>query len=137
MDYYKLSEEPLAAAKANKDQGLYRMSVSMATLAIDLLLKSVVHRIESAHDLIMGHNHAGMVTFVETIYPKKDKIRHAAKLSRKYFNASRYSRVENLALFSEELADEFICYAELIKEYVDNDCQATIEDLQTRFSKQH
>ena len=67
MDYYKLSEEPLKAAFSNKEQGLYRMSVSMSTLAIDLLLKSALSK--------------------------------------------------------------------LIKDYVDNDCQATLEDLQKKFNR--
>jgi len=133
MDYYKLSEEPLKAAISNKEQGFYRMSVSMSTLAIDLLLKSVLYRIEPTHDLIMGHNHAGIVTFIERVYPKKDDIRRVAKLSRKYFKDSRYFRSENLAIFTEELADDFINYSTHIKAYVDNDCMATIEDLQKKF----
>jgi len=64
MDYYKLSEEPIQAALSNKEQGLYRMSVCMSTLAIDLLLKSVLYRIDPTHDLMMGHNHAGIVTSI-------------------------------------------------------------------------
>jgi len=133
MDYYKLSEEPLQAAFSNKEQGLYRMSVNMSTLAIDLLLKSVLYRMEPTHDLIMGHNHAGIVTFIENIYPKNDEVRRAAKLSRKYFKDSRYSRSENLAVFTEALADDFIGYAELIRDYVDNDCRATFGDLKKKF----
>jgi len=135
MDYYKLSEEPLQAAISNKEQGMYRMSVSMSTLAIDLLLKSVLYRMEPTHDLMMGHNHAGIVTFIERVYSKKDVVRRTAKLSRKYFNESRYSRSENFAVFTEELADNFINYAQQIKDYVDNDCQATLEDLQKKFNK--
>jgi len=65
MDYYKLSEEPLLAAKTIKKQGLYRMSVTMATLA----------------------------------------------------------------------AEDFINYAETVKNYVDTACLATLEDLQNRFNK--
>jgi len=134
MDYYQLSEEPLQAALSNEEQGLYRMSVSMSTLAIDLLLKSVLYRMEPTHDLMMGHNHAGIVTFIENVYPKKDDVRHAAKLSRKYFKDSRYSRSENLAVFTKALAGNFINYTNLIKDYVDNDCKATLEDLQKRFN---
>jgi HEPN domain-containing protein len=115
MNYYKLSEEPLQAAISNKEQGLYRMSVSMSTLAIDLLLKSVVYRIDPTHELIMGHNHAGIVTFIENSYKRKNDVRQAAKLSRKYFKDSRYSRTENLTVFTEELADDFISYTNLIK----------------------
>lgn len=137
MDYYRLSEEPLQAAVSNKEQALYRMSVSMSTLAIDLLLKSVMYRIDPTHDLIMGHNHAGIVTFIENTYPKKDDVRRVAKLSRKYFKDSRYSRSENFVVFTEELADDFISYANLIKDYVDNDCRSTLEDLQKRFEKPH
>ena len=61
MDYYKLSDEPLLAAKVNKENGLYRMSVSMATLAIDMLFKSVLYRVMGDDNLIMGHNHLGLV----------------------------------------------------------------------------
>ena len=135
MDYYKLSEEPLKAALSNKEQGLYRMSVSMSTLAIDLLLKSVLYRMEPSHDLMMGHNHVGIVTFIENAYPKKDDVRHTAKLSRKYFKDSRYSRSENLVVFTEELADNFISNVKFIKDYVDNDCRATLTDLQKKFGK--
>ena len=110
------------------------MSVSMSTLAIDLLLKSVLYRIEPAHDLIMGHNHVGIVAFIESAYPKSTSVRHAAKMSRKYFKDSRYSRSENLAVFTAELAENFISYVELVKNYVNNDCQATFEDLQGKFN---
>ena len=135
MDYYKLSEEPLQSAKVNKEQGLYRMSVCMSTLAIDVLLKSVLYRIAPENDLIMGHNHPGIVMKIESIYPSKDTIRHAAKLSRKYFKDSRYSNSENFPVFTDNLASEFIGYAELVKDYVDTECQATIEDLEKRFGK--
>ena len=87
------------------------------------------------HDLIMGHNHVGIVTFIENVYPKKGDVRQAVKLSRKYFKDSRYSRSENLAVFTEELADNFISYTKLIKDYVDNDCQATFDDLIKKFNK--
>ena len=135
MDYYRLSEEPLQAAKVNKENGLYRMSVSMATLSIDALLKSVLYRIKSDDDLILGHNHLGIVDVIETRYPRKDGIRHIAKLSRKYFKDSRYSNSENFSLFTENLAADFISYAEQVKDYVDTECQSTINDLLQRFNE--
>ncbi|MCL2602951.1 MAG: HEPN domain-containing protein [Defluviitaleaceae bacterium] len=133
MDYYKLSEEPLQSAKINKDQGLYRMSVCMSTLAIDVLLKSVLFRIAPDNNLLMGHNHHGMIIKIESKYPPNENIRHIAKLSRKYFKDSRYSNTETLSVFTENLASDFIGYAECIKDYVDSDCKATIDDLQKRF----
>jgi len=137
MDYYKLSEEPLQAAKVNKENGLFRMSVSMATLAIDLLLKSVLYRIKRDDDLIMGHNHLGIVDAVEVRYPRKESIRHITKLSRKYFKDSRYSNSENFPTFTESLASDFIGYAEQVKDYVDTECQGTVDDLLQRFGKSH
>jgi len=137
MDYYKLSEEPMQAAKVNKEQGLYRMSVSMSTLAIDVLIKSVLHRISPDNDLMMGHNHPGILRVIETKYQKKDSIRQVVKLSRKYFKNSRYSNSEDFPVFTENLAEEFISYAQQVKEYVDIECQATFEDLQKRFGKQN
>ena len=134
MDYYKLSEEPMRAAIINKQQGLYRMSVCMSTLTIDLLLKSVLYRIEPTHDLLMGHNHAGIVTFIENKYPKDNNVRQMAKMSRKYFKDSRYSRSENLSVFTETLADDFINYTKCIKDYIDNSCQSTVSDLINKFN---
>jgi len=135
MDYYKLSDEPLLAAKVNKENGLYRMSVSMATLAIDTLLKSVLYRVKRDDNLIMGHNHLGIVDAIEARYPRNDNIRHIAKLSRKYFKDSRYSNAENFHAFTESLASDFISYAEQVKDYVDTECQGTIDDLLQRYGK--
>jgi len=73
MDYYKLSDEPLQAARVNKENGLYHMSVSMAILAIDTLLKSVLYRVKRDDNLIMGHNHLGIVDAIEAQYPRLAK----------------------------------------------------------------
>jgi HEPN domain-containing protein len=132
MDYYKLSEEPLLSAKLNKEQRLYRMSVCMSTLAIDVLLKSVLFRIAPDNDLMMGHNHPGILAKIENKYPSSNEVRFAAKLSRKYFKDSRYSNTENLPTFTVNLAADFIGYAELVKDYVDTKCQATLDDLQNK-----
>ena len=133
MDYYKIAEEPLRAASLLKNDGLYRMSVSMATLAIDLLLKSVLYRLDNTNDLLIGHDHIGIFRTIEKNYPKPE-LRTVVKLSRKYFNDSRYSNSENFLSFTETLAADFIEYAQQIKNYVDTDCQATLEDLKNRFN---
>lgn len=65
MDYYKIAEEPLLAAPLLKNDGLYRMSVSMSTLAIDLLLKSVLYRLENSSNLLLGHDHTGIFRKIE------------------------------------------------------------------------
>ena len=134
MDYYKISEEPFRAATLLKNDGLYRMSVSMATLAIDLLLKSVLYRLDNTNDLLIGHDHIGIFRTIEKQYPNPN-LRTLVKLSRKYFNDSRYSNSENFPLFTESLATDFIEYAHQVKNYVDVDCQATIENLKERFGK--
>jgi len=134
MDYYKISEEPFNASKSLKENGMYRMSVSMATLAIDLLLKSVLYRLDNTNDLLIGHDHIGIFRTIEKRYPKQE-LRTIVKLSRKYFNDSRYSNSDNFPMFTENLAATFIEYVRQVKDYVDVDCQANIEDLQARFSK--
>ena len=101
MDYYKIAEEPFLAALLLKNDGLYRMSVSMATLAIDLLLKSVLYRLDNTSDLLMGHDHIGIFRTIEKRYPKPD-LRTVVKLSRKYFNDSRYSNSET-GRFAEKM----------------------------------
>ncbi|MCL1878565.1 MAG: HEPN domain-containing protein [Defluviitaleaceae bacterium] len=135
MDYYRLSDEPIQAARLNKENGLYRMSVHMSTLAIDVLLKSVLFRMNQSDSLIMSHNHLGIVDVIESRYPRRDHVRHAAKLSRKYFKDSRYSNSENFPIFTKELAEAFIGYAELIKKYVDTECQSTLEDMQKKHAR--
>ena len=134
MDYYKISEEPFNAAISLKKDGMYRMSVSMATLAIDLMLKSVLFRLNSTSELLIGHNHIGIFREIENRYPKPE-LRTVVKISRKYFNDSRYSSSENFPRFTEILATDFIRYAHQVKDYVDTDCQAALEDLQKRFEK--
>ena len=141
MDYYRNAEEPLEAAVDLKNLNKFRMSVTMSTLAIDLLLKSVLYRLDPANDLIMGHNHQGILKLLELRYPPsnpgdRDNLRLAVNLSRKYFKDSRYSSAENFLLFDEEMAARLIYYAQLVKNYVDNDCQATLEDLTKKFGKQ-
>jgi len=134
MDYYKIAEEPFLAAPLLINDGLYRMSVSMSTLAIDLLLKSVLYRLENTNDLLIGHDHIGIFRAIEKRYPNPE-LRTLVKLSRKYFNDSRYSSSENFATFTETLAMDFIEYSKQIKNYVDIDCQASLEDLEKRFNK--
>ena len=134
MDYYKISEEPFNASQTLKRDGMYRMSVCMATLAIDLLLKSVLYRVNSSSELLVGHNHIGIFREIEGHYPKPE-LRTVVKLSRKYFNDSRYSNKDDIPTFTENLAEDFIGYAQQVKDYVDIDCQATLEDLQKRFNK--
>jgi len=134
MDYYKISEEPLNASKSLKRDGMYRMSICMATLAIDLLLKSVLFRINSTSELLVGHNHIGILREIEGRYPKPE-LRTVVKLSRKYFNDSRYSNNDSFPTFTEDLAADFIAYAQQVKDYVDIDCQATLEDLLKRFKR--
>jgi len=75
MDYYRITEEPLRAASSLENEGMYRMSVSMATLAIDLLLKSVLYRLDNTNDLLMGHDHIGMLRTIEKHYPKPEQPR--------------------------------------------------------------
>ena len=134
MDYYRNAEEPLSAAISLKRAGMYRMSVSMSTLAIDQLLKSVLSRLNSSSQLLIGHNHIGIFREIEAGYPKPE-LRSAVKLSRKYFNDSRYSSSETFPTFTESLAEDFIQYAIQVKEYVDIDCQATLAELRERFGK--
>jgi len=134
MDYYKIAEEPLRAALLLKNDGLYRMSVCMATLAIDLLLKSVLYRIDNTSDLLIGHDHIGIFRTIEKRYPNP-KLRTVVKISRKYFNDSRYSNSENFSTFTEDLAADFIKYTQQVKDFVDNECQATIDDLLSKYNK--
>jgi len=134
MDYYQIAEEPLNASQALKRDGMYRMSVCMATLAIDLLLKSVLYRVNSSSELLVGHNHIGIFREIESHYPKPE-LRTVVKLSRKYFNDSRYSNKDNVHIFTESLAEDFIEYAQQVKDYVDANCQATLDDLQKKFLK--
>ena len=114
------------------DNGLFRMSVSMSTLAIDLLLKSMVFRLDRTSDFLMGHDHIGMFRLIEKRYPKPE-LRTVVKLSRKYFNDTRYSNNENLSAYTDDFARDFIGYTQQIKDFIDTDCQASLDDLQALY----
>ena len=82
----------------------------------------------------MDYYKIGIYRTIEKRYPNP-ALRTLVKLSRKYFNDSRYSNSENFPAFTESLATDFIEYAQRVKDYIDFDCQASLEDLQKRFSK--
>ena len=134
MDYYNLAEEPFSTAVELIDIGRYRMSVHMSTLAMDLYLKSILYRIDPRSDYLVGHDHIGIFRLIEKRYPKPE-LSSLVKLSRKYFNSSRYSKTEDLSIYTKQLAQEFVAYAQQIKNYVDNDCAASIDDLKNRFDR--
>jgi hypothetical protein len=53
---------------------------------------------------------------------------------RKYFNESRYPYASDVSIYTKEFAAEFIEFITIIKDYIDNDCLATVEDLKDRYT---
>ena len=44
-------------------------------------------------------------------------------------------RAQNSFIYDKEFAQSFIGYVEQVKDYIDDDCQPTLDDLQQKFNK--
>lgn len=57
------------------------------------------------------------------------------RLCRKYHSDARYSNTTNPEVYSKEFAERFIEIVADIKDYIDNDCAATVSDLVKKYEK--
>jgi hypothetical protein len=70
-------------------------------------------------------------------HPTKVDLSSDIRLCRKYHTDARYSNSAKPELYTEEFADRFLAIVDSVKEYVDNECAATADDLLRRFGKDY
>ena len=134
MNYYKLGEDKQKVAQLTKTAGFYADSVYASCLAIEFFLKSVMNRVSEAEEFEFTHDVINLYYAIEKKYPSSKDLSEAVKYCRKYNNESRYP-YGGADIFTEDFAEQFLEYAEDVKRYVDEECQATFEDLKNKFNK--
>ena len=134
MDFYENAVDVHEAAEILNKNGKHRMSVYNSCLAIELYLKSRLPLVENAASFEMSHDVVNIYRTLNKRSTSKKNLTRIVTLSRKYFNESRYPS-SGTKMFTNELAAEFLEYVSEIKDYVDNQCIADINDLKNRYKK--
>jgi len=112
----------------------YRMSVSTSCLAMELYLKSKLYLTEKGEDYAYGHDAINMYRELANRFGFDKWLFEIVKLSRKYFNESRYPHGDT-AIYTKAFAQEFLGYVADIKDFIDNECIATVDDLKDKYRK--
>ena len=134
MNYYDNAVNWYNSAKFSLKGGFYQQSVSQSCLAVELFLKSKLILIDPDSELDKSHDAISIFKEVSKKYPPREDILPGIRICRKYFNESRYP-LTGTAIYTKEFAEEFIKYVEDVVDYIDHDCQASLEDLQSKFEK--
>jgi len=133
VNYYKLGEDKQKVAQLTKDAGFYADSVYASCLAVEFFLKSVMNRVPDSEPFEFTHDVINLYYAIKKKYPPSNDFSEAVKYCRKYNNESRYP-YSGTDIFTDDFAAQFLQYAEDVKKYVDEECQATIEDLINKFN---
>ena len=136
MRYYQMAEDKQKVAQLTKDAGFYADSVYASCLAVEFYLKSVMSRVPDAQEFEFTHDVINLYFAIRKKYPSSSDLSEAVKFCRRYINESRYP-YSGLEIFTGNFAEQFLEYAEDVKRYIDEECQATIEDLKNKFNKQN
>ena len=135
MGYYEDGLEWQDTAKVLEIGKKYRGSVYMSCLSVECFLKSRVEPIDPINDDLEGHNSVNLYKFLKKRYPNGKNLMSDIRLCRKYHNESRYSNLEEADIYNKDFANRFIKIVADVKEYIDNECVATIEDLENKYKK--
>lgn len=135
MDYYENAQETERAAEALYDAEIYRQSVYMSCLAVELYLKSKLYLVSYEDGLERSHDVVNIYRALISRYkPKFKKVNMIVKC-RKFYNESRYPYTNEINIYTKEFAKGFIIFIKDIKDYVENECVATTDDLIKKYPK--
>lgn len=134
MDYYKNAEDNAEVARLSYENGKYQVSISLSCLAVELYLKSVLGLVSHSIDLETSHDVINIYRCISKRYKSKTDLLPYLVQCRKYFNEARYP-TSNSAVYTREFSEEFLDYVSAVKEFVDSQCKADIEDLADKFNK--
>jgi len=134
VNFYDNAVDVHQAEKVLCDNEHYRMSVSNSCLAMELYLKSKLHLTEKGEDYAYSHDTINMYIQLANRFKPDVDLLGTIKLGKKYFNEARYPHGDT-GVYAHEFALEFLDYVTAVKNYVDNECIATVEDLQGKFPK--
>ena len=83
---------------------------------------------ENSHDVI------NIYRCIIKRYQSENDLLPCLVISRKYFNEARYP-VSDSSAYTKEFCEEILNYIDLIKSFIDKDCNASLDDLSKRFEK--
>ena len=133
MNYYDNAVNWYESAKYLASGGFYQQAVSQSCIAVELFLKSKLLIIEPDSELDKSHDVINIFSVLSRKYPAKKDILPGIRYCRKYFNESRYPH-DGVEVYTKDFAESFIGYVGDVKDYIDNDCQATLGDLQHKYN---
>jgi HEPN domain-containing protein len=133
VDFYTNAQETEGAAIALLDAGIYRQSVYMSCLAVELYLKSKLHLVPHDDELERSHDIVNLHKALLTRYQPKINMSNMITRCRKYFNESRYPYASDVSIYTKEFALEFVDFVVAVKDFIDNECIATIGDLKNKY----
>ena len=134
MEFYANAWETELSAIDLFNAGRYRHSISLACLAVGLYLKSKLHLVSHRVDLEKSHDVIGLYDALCSHYQPKVNMRSMINICRKYFNESRYPYDGDTSVYTQAFAKEFIDFVVDIRQFIDNECMATIDDLAAKYS---
>jgi len=129
MSYYNDALEWQGTAIDMETCGRYRGSVYMACLAVECFLKSKVEIIDPLNERLREHDSIYFYRLLKSKYPTGKDLMTDIRLCRKYHNDARYSNTDNIEIYNKDFASRFLQIIIDVKEYVDNDCASSLEDL--------
>jgi len=110
------------------------MSVTLSCLAVELFLKSKLDMVEHDVRLETSHDIIGIYRILTTKFTDTQRLTKKIGLLRKYYNDSRYPAT-GTAIYTSGFAEEFLSYVSEVKQFIDTDCLADINDLTKKFGK--
>jgi len=134
VGYYSDAEEWRGTAVDMEACGRYRGSVYMSCLAVECFLKSRIEMIDPNNPRLKEHDSIYFYRLLKEKYPTGENLLADIRLCRKYHNDARYSSTHKPELYDKEFANRLIDIVGKVKDYIDNECTATLEDLAEKFN---
>ena len=134
MGYYSDAEEWHGTAIDMEACGRYRGAVYMSCLAVECFLKSKVEIIEPYNPRLKEHDTIYLYRLLKEKYPTGENLLSDIRLCRKYHSEARYSHTANPELYDKAFATRLIDIVRKVKDYIDNECLATLDELSEKFN---
>jgi HEPN domain-containing protein len=133
MGYYEDAIEWHGTAVDLKSSGRYRASVYMSCLAVECYLKAKVEMIDPDNAKLAEHDSIYLYRFLKEKFGTKVDLSKSIVLCRKYHNEARYSNTIKPEVYDESFSGEFIDIIQKVKQFIDDECIATIDDLVNKY----
>ncbi len=121
-------------ARLSYEHEKYQVGIALSCLSVELYLKSVLDQVEHPTELETTHDIINIYRCLAKRYVPQADLMPKLVRCRKYFNEARYP-ASNSAAYTKEFCEEFLGCIDAVKDYVDNKCQAGMNDLLNKFKK--